>query len=68
MTEISAAIPNEEEQEQEIPIKEFLKTQKQFMGNMKLMFQKIATATSATRSSGDFSSRTDKKKFNHVSQ
>ena len=43
MTEISAASPNEEEQEQEISIREFMRTQKQFMENMQLMFQKHAT-------------------------
>ena len=45
MTEISAASPNEEEQEQQITIREFMKTQKQFMENMQFMFQKHATAT-----------------------
>ena len=48
MTEISAASPNEEEQEQDITIKEFTKTQKQFMENMQVMFQKHATETSTT--------------------
>ena len=43
MTKISAASPNEEEQEQEISIREFMRTQKQFMENMQLMFQKHAT-------------------------
>ena len=38
MTEISAASPNKEEQEQEISIREFMKTQRQFMENMQLMF------------------------------
>ena len=46
MIEIPAAIPNEEEQEQEISIREFMKTQKQLMENMQLMFQKHVTATS----------------------
>ena len=52
MTEIAAASPNEEEQEQEISIREFMKTQKQFMENMQLMFQKHATAMSTPQSSG----------------
>ena len=51
MTEISAASQNEGEQEQEISIKKFMKIQKQLMGNMQLMFQKYATATSTTQSS-----------------
>ena len=38
MTETSATSPNGEEQEQEIIIREFMKTQKQFMENMQLMF------------------------------
>ena len=53
MTEISATSPNQEEQEQEISIREFMKTQKQFMENMQL-FQKHATATSTTQSSGPY--------------
>ena len=40
MTEISTENPNEEEQEQEISVREFVRTQKQFMENMQLMFQK----------------------------
>ena len=50
MTEISAATPNEEEQEQEISIREFMRTQKQLMENMQLIFQKHATATSTPQS------------------
>ena len=50
MTEISAASPNEEEQEQEISIIEFMRTQKQLIENMQLMFQKHATATSTPQS------------------
>ena len=65
MTEISAISPNEEEQEQEISIREFMKTQKQFMENMQLMFQKHATATSTPRSSGP---RTDENNSNDASQ
>ena len=68
MTEISAVSPNEEEQEQEITIKEFMKTQKQFMENMQLMFQKHATATPTTQSSGPYKSRTDEKDSNDASQ
>ena len=67
MTEISAASPNEEEQEQEISIREFMKTQKQFMENMQL-FQKHATATSTTQSSGPYRPRTDEKDSNGASQ
>ena len=65
MTEISGISPNEEEQEQEISIREFMKTQKQLMENMQLMFQKHATATSTPRSSG---LRTDENNSNHASQ
>ena len=68
MTEISAASPNEEEQEQEISIREFMKTQKQFMENMQLMFQKHATATSTPQSSGPYRSRTDENNSNDASQ
>ena len=68
MTEISAASPNKEEQEQEISIREFMKTQKQFMDNMRLMFQKHATATSITQSSGPHRSTTDEKEPNDASQ
>ena len=68
MTEISAASPNEEEQEQEISIKKFMKIQKQFMENMQLMFQKHAAATSTTQSSRPYSSRTDEKDSNDTSQ
>ena len=41
MTEISAASPNEEEQEQDITITEFTKTQKQFMKNMQVCFRNM---------------------------
>ena len=68
MTEISAASPNEEEQEQEISIKKFMKIQKQFMENMQLMFQKHATATSTTQSSRPYRSRTDEEDSNDTSQ
>ena len=51
MTKISVARPNEEEQEQKISIRQFMKTQKQFM---ELMFQKYATATSTPQSSGPY--------------
>ena len=68
MTEISAASPNEEEQEQQITIREFMKTQKHFMENMQFMFQKHATATSTTQSSGPYRSRTDDKDCNDASQ
>ena len=68
MTEISAASPNEEEEEQEMSIKEFMKTQKQFMENMQLMFQKHATATSMTHSSGPYRSSTDAKYSNDALQ
>ena len=59
MTEISAASPNEEEQEQEISIREFMKTQKQFIENMQLMFQKHATTTSMTQLSELYGPRAD---------
>ena len=36
-----AVSPNEEQQEHEITINEFIKTQKQFMENMQLMFWKM---------------------------
>ena len=68
MTEISAASPNEEEQEQEISIREFMRTQKQFMENMQLMFQKHATATSTPQSSGPYRSRTDENNSNDASK
>ena len=68
MTEISAASPNEEEQEQEISIREFMRTQKKFMENMQLMFQKHATATSTPQSSGPYRSRTDENNSNDASQ
>ena len=68
MTEISAASPNEEEQEQEISIREFMKTQKQFMENIQLMFQKHATAISTTQSKSSYRSRTDEKDCNDASQ
>ena len=68
MTEISAASPNEEEQEQEVNIREFMRTQKQFMENMQLMFQKHATATSTPQSSGPYRSRTDENNSNDASQ
>ena len=68
MTEISAASPNKEEQEQEISIREFMKTQKQFMDNMWLMFQKHATATSIAQSSGTHRSTTDEKEPNDAKQ
>ena len=38
MNGISAANPNEEEQKQEISIKEFMKNKKQFLENMQLIF------------------------------
>ena len=50
MTEISAVSLNDKGQEYEIAIKEFVKAQKQFMENMKLMFQKRFNATSTTQS------------------
>ena len=62
MTEISAASPNKEKKEQEISMKEFMKTQKQFMENMQLMFQKHASATSTAQSSGPY------EKYSNVSQ
>ena len=65
MTEISTSL-KEEEQEQEISIKEFMKTQKQFMENMELMFQKLATATSTTQPRGPYRSRTDEKWSNYT--
>ena len=68
MTEISAASPNKEKKEQEISMKEFMKTQKQFMENMQLMFQKRASATSTAQSSGPYRSRNDEKYSNDVSQ
>ena len=68
MTEISAASPNEEEQEQEISIREFMRTQKQFMENMQLIFQKHATAMSTPQSSGPYRSRTDENNANDASQ
>ena len=68
MTEISAASPNEEEQEQEISIKEFMKTQKQFRENMQLMFEKHATATSMTQPSGPYRSSTDAEYSNDALQ
>ena len=68
MTEISAASPNDEEQEKEITIKEFMKTQKQFTENMKLLFQKHATAASTTQSSGPYRSGNDEKDSNDASQ
>ena len=64
MTEISATSPNEEEQEQKISITEFMRTQKQFMEIMQLMFQKHATATSTPQSSGPYRSRTDENNSN----
>ena len=45
-----------------------MKTHKQFMENMQLMFQKHATATSITQSSGPYRSRTDEKDSNDASQ
>ena len=44
MTKISTS-PNKEEQEQEINIKEFMKTQRHFMEKAQLIFQKHATLT-----------------------
>ena len=67
MTKTSAARPTEEEQEQEISIKEFMKIQKQLMGNMQLMFQKHATATPTTLSSGSCRSRAVVKDSNNAS-
>ena len=66
MIEILAASPNGEEQEQEISIREFMKTQKQFMENMQLMFHKHSTATSTPQSSGPYRSRTDENNSNNV--
>ena len=60
MTEISAARLNEEDKE--ISIKEFMKTQKQFMENMQLMFQKHATAMSRTQSSEPYRLKADEEK------
>ena len=68
MTEISVASPNKEEQEQNITIKEFFKTQKQNIENMQLMFQKNTTATSTTQSSRPYRSRNDEKDYHDVSQ
>ena len=68
MTEISATSPNEEEQEQEISIRNFMKTLKQFMENMQLMFQKHATASSTTQSSAPHRSRVNEKDSNDASQ
>ena len=68
MTEISAASPNEEEQEQEISIREFMTTQKDFIENMQLMFQKHATATSMPLSSGPYRSSSDENNSNDASQ
>ena len=68
MTEISATSPNEEEQEQEISIRDFMKTLKQFTENMQLMFQKHATALSTTQSSAPHRSRIDEKDSNDASQ
>ena len=45
-----------------------MKTQKQFMENMQLMFQKHATATSMTQFSEPFRSKTDEKDSNDASQ
>ena len=45
-----------------------MKTQKQFMGNMQLMFQKHTTATSVTQPIGPYRSRTDEKDSNDASQ
>ena len=67
MTEISIS-RNEEEQEQEINIKEFLKTQKQFLGNMQFMFQKHATATRTTKSNELHRSRIGEKDSHDESQ
>ena len=67
MTEISAASPNEEEQEQEISIREFMRTQKQFMENMQLMFQKHATAMSMPQSSGPYGPKTGDNNSNDAS-
>ena len=68
MTEISVASPNKEEQEQNITIKQFFKTQKQNIENMQLMFQKHTTATSTTQSSRPYRSRNDEKDYHDVSQ
>ena len=68
MTEVSSASPNGEEQEQEISIREFMRTQKQFMESMQLMFQKHATETSTPQSSGPYRSRTDENNSNQASQ
>ena len=68
MTEISGASPNEEEQEQEISIREFMKTQKHSMENMQLMLQKHATATSTPQSSVPYWSRTDENNSNDASE
>ena len=68
MTEISAASSNEEEQEQEISITDFMRTQKQFMENMQLIFQKHVAATSMPQSSVPYKSRTDGNNSNGASQ
>ena len=65
MTKISAASPNEQEQEQKISIRQFMKTQKQFA---ELMFQKYATATSTPQSSGPYMWRTHEINSNDASQ
>ena len=45
-----------------------MKTQKQFMENMQVVFQKHATATSTAHSSGPYRSRTDEKDSNDAAQ
>ena len=68
LTEISVASQNEEEQEQDITLTEFMKTQKQLMDNTQLIFQKHATATSTTQFSGTYRSGNDEKDSNDTSQ
>ena len=55
-------------QEQEISINQFMKTEKQFMENMQLMFKKHATVTSAIQSSGPYRSRTNGRDSNDASK
>ena len=45
-----------------------MKTQKRFMENMQLMFQKLVTATSTTQSIGSYRSRSDEKDSIDVSE
>ena len=45
-----------------------MKTQKQFIENIQLMFQKHATATSRPQSSGPYRSRSDENNSNDALQ